>query len=415
MISIYTPSHKADTLIRAYESLVRQTHTDWEWVLLVNGKLKVEDVPEEIRSNPKVRVILSEVQYSVGALKAAACGLAKGDLFVELDHDDELRSDCLSKLQAAAEATPNGFYFSDFCEQLPEGGSKIYDLSYGWKTQKAKWDDGSNITAMVAKEATARSLFQIFYAPNHVRAWSRSAYEKSGGYSNLPVCDDHDLLIRTYLAGVPMVRIPECLYLQHVSPTQTQVVRNKEIQKRQEAIGSANLEALCLEWARRNDKYCLDMGGVHNAPSGYLTIDQHPGANFQLDVTEGLPFEDNSVGVIRAYDFLEHIPIGKVVAFMNECWRVLAPGGWMLTATPSTDGRGAFQDPTHVSFWNANSFWYYTQQQRKYVPEVVAEFQLTRLHNYFPSDWHMKNNIPYVAADLWAIKGQDMCGVDLNK
>jgi O-antigen biosynthesis protein len=37
----------------------------------------------------------------------------------------------------------------------------------------------------------------------------------------------------------------------------------------------------------------------------------------------------------------------------------LVPGGWLLAATPSTDVRGAFQDPTNCSFWNVpNSFWY---------------------------------------------------------
>ena len=32
----------------------------------------------------------------------------------------------------------------------------------------------------------------------------------------------------------------------------------------------------------------------------------------------------------------------------------------LLSLTPSTDGRGAYQDPTHVAFYNENSFWYYT-------------------------------------------------------
>lgn len=412
MISVFTPSHRPTMLMRAYSSLIKQTLEDWEWVLLINGKLSTEDVPQEILWDSRVKVIRSEnVEGNVGALKREACSHARGELLVELDHDDELRSDCLMKVKEAAEKNPGGFYFSDFCELSPDGTSKTYDAAFGWQTAPAVWDDGKQLTAMVAKEVTARSLYQIFYAPNHVRAWSREAYDKSGGYSLLSVCDDHDLLIRTYLAGVPMIRIPECLYLQHCHAEQTQVLRNRKIQDKQAALGASNLPALCLEWARRNGLLALDMGAAHNPTPGYRTVDQYPGADFQMDVTKGLPFEDKSVGVIRAFDFLEHIPIGQVVPFMNECYRVLAPGGWMLTATPSTDGRGAFQDPTHVSFWNANSFWYYTQQEhRKYVPGITANFQLARLHNYFPSDWHARNNIPYVAADLWAIKGQEICG-----
>ena len=415
MISVFTPTHRPTTLQRAYNSLKAQTFSNWEWILLINGKMLPQDVPPEIQWDSRVRVFNSDKVSNVGALKGEACAYAKGDLLVELDHDDELRSDCLSKLHEASQKNPGGFYFSDFCELSPEGVSKTYDAAYGWSTYSTQWDDGKQLTAMVAKEVTARSLYQIFFAPNHVRAWSREAYEKSGGYRPLSVCDDHDLMIRTYLAGVSMVRIPECLYLQHCHSEQTQVIRNKNIQDKQAELGAQNLPALCLEWSRRNRLMALDLGAVHNPTPGYLTVDKRVGADFQINVMEGLWFPDNSVGVIRAFDFLEHIPLGEVVPFMNECYRVLAPGGWMLTATPSTDGRGAFQDPTHVSFWNANSFWYYTQEQhRKYVPEITAKFQLTRLHNYFPSDWHVKNNIPYVAADLWAIKGQEMCGVDLN-
>ena len=414
MISVYTPTHRASTLVRAYRSLKSQSHEDWEWVLLVNGTLSASEVPAEIVADARVRVIRSGTSANVGALKAEACSHAAGDLLVELDHDDELRADCLSTLKAYEERTPGGFYFSDFCELQSDGVSKEYGAEWGWDKYPTVWDNGSNIVAMRSKEVTARSLYQIYYAPNHVRAWSRQAYEAAGGYRPLDICDDHDLLIRTYLAGVPMVRIAACLYLQHCHSEQTQVIHNKQIQKKQADIGAKNLPALCWEWARRNKLSCWDLGGAHNPEPGYSTLDQHPGADIQWDVRKGLPFEDNSVGVLRAFDFLEHVPIGSVVPFMNECWRVLAPGGWMLTATPSTDGRGAFQDPTHVSFWNANSFWYYTQaQHRNYVPEITAKFQLARQHDYFPSNWHKEQHISYVAADLWALKGQERCGVDL--
>jgi hypothetical protein len=35
------------------------------------------------------------------------------------------------------------------------------------------------------------------------------------------------------------------------------------------------------------------------------------------------------------------------------------PGGTAEIVVPTTDGPGAFQDPTHVSFWNRRSFLYY--------------------------------------------------------
>jgi hypothetical protein len=105
----------------------------------------------------------------------------------------------------------------------------------------------------------------------------------------------------------------------------------------------------------------------------------------------------------RAVDFLEHI--ADKVALINELYRALAPGGLPLSQTPSTDGRGAYQDPTHVAFYNENSFWYYTERQyRNFVPQIEAAFQVSRLVTYFPTEWHEQHRIPYVTANLIALK-----------
>ena len=418
LISLFTPSHDTRYLGRAWRSVLRQTHETWEWVILLNGSANEHDLPEDLLKDPRVKVHRTFSGLSVGKLKAEACDYCQGELLVEFDHDDELRSDCLEKLAEALTAQPGGFFFSDCVEREPNGASRHYGQHWGWgEPYSSKWDDYREVSVQPSMEVTARTLYQIYYAPNHVRAWSRSAYLKAGGYNRqLSICDDQDLLIRTYLSGTEMVRIPECLYMQYVSQLQTQKLRNEEIQNLQAELGAKYLEKLALEWTRRNKLAAYDMGAAHNPAPGYTSVDLH-NAQVCVDVTKGLPFEDNSVGVIRAHDFLEHIPQGKpVIEFMNECWRVLAPGGWLLTNTPNTDGRGAFQDPTHVSFWNSNSFWYYTQKEHmKYVPELKAQFQLTRVANYFPSQWHTLHRIEYVAADLWALKGQHVCGGDQTK
>ncbi len=85
---------------------------------------------------------------------------------------------------------------------------------------------------------------------------------------------------------------------------------------------------------------------------------------------------------------------------MQEAHRCLTRHGWLLTLTPSTDGRGAFQDPTHVSFWNSNSFWYYTRpEQARFIHSPVL-FEANRVKNFYPSDWHREHQIVYVKADL---------------
>ena len=140
---------------------------------------------------------------------------------------------------------------------------------------------------------------------------------------------------------------------------------------------------------------------------GYLGVDIWPAGEEirYANLDKRWPFDDNSVGVIRAVDALEHLH--DPLHTMNEIWRVLAPGGWLLSMTPSTDGRGAFQDPTHVSWWNENSWWYWTHRNfHRYLPQESAApcFQAVRLQTLFPTDWHRANNIPYVLADLVALK-----------
>ena len=60
------------------------------------------------------------------------------------------------------------------------------------------------------------------------------------------------------------------------------------------------------------------------------------------------------------HDGPEHLP--DRVRTMNESWRCLQPGGLLDIFVPTTDGRGAWQDPTHVSMWNVNSMFYYLEE-----------------------------------------------------
>jgi SAM-dependent methyltransferase len=141
----------------------------------------------------------------------------------------------------------------------------------------------------------------------------------------------------------------------------------------------------------------VDLCGGFGKPEGFLSIDKFNG-DIIHDLETGIPLQDNSCGIIRAYDALEHIKNSQFL--MSEIHRVLVPGGILLSSTPSTDGRGAFQDPTHISFWNQNSFWYYTRKQQAQYIHNDKLFRECKLVTEFPSEWHKENNISYVTAHL---------------
>jgi len=121
----------------------------------------------------------------------------------------------------------------------------------------------------------------------------------------------------------------------------------------------------------------LNLGCGTRKIDGFVNVDNRPEVNPDVvhDVTNGLPFDDGTIQHIRAFDFLEHIPIGKTVQVITEIWRVLKPGGTFESLTPSTDGRGAFQDPTHVSFWNQNSWLYYMVDEYRNLYGIKAKFE----------------------------------------
>ena len=80
---------------------------------------------------------------------------------------------------------------------------------------------------------------------------------------------------------------------------------------------------------------------------------------------EPLPFADNSIDCITAYDLIEHIPRFSIVDqqsklpfidLMNEIWRVLKKQGVFISHTPVYPFQGCFQDPTHNNFITYKTF-----------------------------------------------------------
>ncbi len=360
---------------------------------------------------PRMRVIPAPAGLKgVGALKRFAASMCHGDVLVELDHDDELLPGAIAEIAKLMAGETDAFFYSSCLETKDDGTDMLFGAYYGWEYGEFH---GHRYNRSFAP--SARSLCEIFYAPNHVRAWTREAYKKAGGHNpDLSVCDDHELLIKTYLAGSKFIQCDRPLYHQHYHSGNTQHRDNTAIQKKQAELRDRYLVPLVEEECRRRKLPMYDLGGAHSCPKGYLPVDQYTvsnGVTWDIANNQLRFLEDNSVGAVRAHDFLEHVPIGKVVPLLNDIHRVLAPGMWLLSMTPSTDGRGAYQDPTHVSFWNENSWWYYTKkQQARYVPDIKAQFQAVQNFTTFPSDWHRQHNISYVIGSMVALKGQRQAG-----
>lgn len=145
----------------------------------------------------------------------------------------------------------------------------------------------------------------------------------------------------------------------------------------------------------------LGCGGT-NPPEMYgIDIQDMPGVDLVADLNQGIPLPDNSFDAVLAIDFLEHIDQKKCIQLMEEIYRILKPGGRLIFEVPSTDGNnmGAFQDPTHNSWWCEKKFWYFLDDEYgkafRSLYNIRSWFIPKRLETFF-NEW----NVTYVRGEL---------------
>jgi SAM-dependent methyltransferase len=277
-----------------------------------------------------------------------------------------------------------------------------WNPEYGW-THTLHEFRGEKYYAMDSFPPTSHSMSIIWYAPDHIRTWRKSTYQKLNGHnSEFNICDDHELLIRTYL-NTKMVHIPKVLYYYRWIPdgSNTQTLRHENIQKKTFELFHQYGCELAEHDADKRKLLKVDISPSYNRRPDCISIGNDSSCNIRCDLNDKIPLEDNSTFVLYANDILQKLK--DPIHIMNEIHRVLCDGGWAFITVPSTDGRGAFQDPTHVSYWNENSFWYYTRADKaQYIHNTSIRFQEYRLDTVW---WD--NHIAISNAWLCAIKSNE--------
>ena len=132
----------------------------------------------------------------------------------------------------------------------------------------------------------------------------------------------------------------------------------------------------------------LNLGCSDAHVNGFTNVDLCAPADVIADLSMLWPWNNSSVEEIKAWDIFEHL--ASKIFTMNEAHRVLKNTGRLDLFIPTTDGRGAFQDPTHVSFWTPNDLFYFCQEfaewQRFHVAYgITARFRvIEQKHTEYP-------------------------------
>ncbi len=111
---------------------------------------------------------------------------------------------------------------------------------------------------------------------------------------------------------------------------------------------------IAYEDACRRGNVSLHVGAGSNRLDGWLNTDISPRAPLFLDAERPFPIKEKSVSYIFTECFIEHIPRHATLAFLEECFRVLQPGGIVRISTPDVEAlaRAYLDDPEQVSLLN---------------------------------------------------------------
>ncbi len=401
MISIIIPVFNAHDMTEECINAIRENTQDYELIIIDNGS--TPPIKPPFSGFVETRVIRNEENKGFPVAVNQGVREARGGVIVLLNNDvivtpgwAERLSDCIDVPQFGDDAA-YGFSIVGPVTNYAAGLQRVQIESYENKEELNK-------AAAALAEECAGEAEEVNFVIGFCMAFRKSLWEAIGPFDeSLWPCsgEEIDFCLRARAAG-HRVGIARDVYVHHEgSQTFKDMAAAKQIDYAE--IVNRNDAHLAEKWGKDfwqrqaiilgktpdiapGEAIRLNLGCGYALQSGYVNIDNRAEVNPDLvcDVLEGLPYDDNSVDEVRAFDFLEHIPIGQVVNVISEIWRVLKPGGRFESFTPSTDGRGAFQDPTHVSFWNRNSWLYYSDPAYRNLYGIEADFEIESIEDTVP-------------------------------
>lgn len=380
MLSIIVPVLNQAELTHDCLTAVMENTTDYEVIVIDNGSDPPFKPP--FSGFNELRVIRNDENKGFPAAINQGLREARGDTIVLLNNDAIVPPGALNRLEDWLGSFDIVGPLTNYCAGMQ-------------KTQLPSYQDldGLNKEAEYLYESSRGECVEVNWIIGFCMAFKREVWEKVGDFDeSLWPCsgEEIDFCLRAKKEGLK-TGIAFDTYVHHEGSVTFRDMENNDDLNYME-ICKRNDEHLAKKWGKNfwNEQTLqldgepesglhLNLGSGLRPKKGYVNIDNRKEVNPDLvcDVIEGLPFDDNSVDSVRAHDFLEHIPIGKTIQVITEIWRVLKPGGLFVSLTPDAEsGQGAFQDPTHVSFWVENSWLYFSEPSYRELYGTKANFKI---------------------------------------
>jgi len=114
----------------------------------------------------------------------------------------------------------------------------------------------------------------------------------------------------------------------------------------------------------------LNIGCGRDYREGWVNTDisHEVRADHYFDIrTQNFPFKDELAEVVYISGVLEQIGDNdQLIHAMNECWRVLKPGGQMIVVVPNAKYAIAHRDPMDVRKFTWDTFRYFIEGTQEY-------------------------------------------------
>lgn len=250
-VTVVVPTYnRADLIAETLQSILDQTHTDWEAIVVDDGSSDStsEIMGEWCAREPRIRYV---VQENSGAQVARNRGLAEatGEIVIFNDSDDLFHPEKLADHVRMMSAQPDldgtitqALWFKD----RPEDGHKVWNRI---------------LTDQVLEHFVAQDI--LWGTPSG--AWRREFLNRMGGWRvGVKSSQDVDFHIRAALEGHKIGIIPEvrCWIRIHDGPRVSGISRSKWI------VDVVNITDFCVEeFARRG---MLDDRWKHVLAANYL-------------------------------------------------------------------------------------------------------------------------------------------------
>ncbi len=130
LVSVIMPAYNAERYLRtAVESVLQQTFTDFEFIIINDGSTdRTENILQSYK-DPRIKVIYQEQSGLVPTLNRLL-NLAQGQFIARMDADDQSAPTRLAEQVLWFQKNPNGILVGSWTTVIDESGNKVKNAIY---------------------------------------------------------------------------------------------------------------------------------------------------------------------------------------------------------------------------------------------------------------------------------------------